>query len=149
MLYLLTTADERTWKFERPVLFLGEWCRRYERRHVWQRMESVVAAPYGRGSARIQADLDLVDAISEPLLNDLASALNSVHRVGASRRFWQIVLGHWLKRYVATALNRYRTVEQAITEHRVGGTTALDAHGYALCAKDSLGFLRACNTDAW
>lgn len=34
--YLITTADERTWKFDRPVLFLGEWCRLYDRRHVWQ-----------------------------------------------------------------------------------------------------------------
>jgi hypothetical protein len=23
--YLITNADERTWKFDRPVIFLGEW----------------------------------------------------------------------------------------------------------------------------
>ena len=40
--YLIVTADERTWKFDRPVIFLGEWCRLYNRRHVWQDMDAIV-----------------------------------------------------------------------------------------------------------
>jgi hypothetical protein len=34
--YLITTADERTWRFDQPVIFSGEWCRLYERQHIWQ-----------------------------------------------------------------------------------------------------------------
>ena len=37
--HLITTADERTWKLDSPVLFLGEWCRLYDRNAVWDKMD--------------------------------------------------------------------------------------------------------------
>ena len=33
--YLITTHDERTWEFDRPVIFLGEWCRLFERKNIY------------------------------------------------------------------------------------------------------------------
>jgi len=45
--FLVTTADERTWPKDRPILFLGEWCRLYNRRHVWSKLDAIVADPYG------------------------------------------------------------------------------------------------------
>ena len=37
--YLITTADEATWKFDEKVVFLGEWCRLYNRKHIWKEMD--------------------------------------------------------------------------------------------------------------
>lgn len=54
--FLITTADERTWKFDRPVIFLGEWCRSYSRRDVWGAMDAVMALPYGLGRSKKDAD---------------------------------------------------------------------------------------------
>ena len=45
--YLITTADERTWKFDQPAIFLGEWCKLYDRKHIWLKMNAIVAEPYG------------------------------------------------------------------------------------------------------
>ena len=50
--YLITTTNEDNWKFDRPVLFLGEWCRIYDRRHVWGKMDATTAEPYGMGKAK-------------------------------------------------------------------------------------------------
>jgi hypothetical protein len=54
--HLITTADERTWKFDRPVLFLGEWCRLYDRKQVWGGMDGIVAEPYGLQAGHYQAN---------------------------------------------------------------------------------------------
>ena len=59
--YLITTADERTWKFDRPVLFLGEWCCLYNRKHIWQNMDAIIAEPYGLGQK--QKDLDYLETL--------------------------------------------------------------------------------------
>ena len=53
---LITTADERTWKFDRPVIFLGQWCPRYDRKHVSSSMDAIVAGPYGPSQAQKDAD---------------------------------------------------------------------------------------------
>ena len=45
--YLITTEDESTWKFDRSVIFLGEWCRLFSRKHIWENLDAIVAEPYG------------------------------------------------------------------------------------------------------
>jgi putative transferase (TIGR04331 family) len=98
--YLITTADERTWKFDRPVIFLGEWCRIYNRRHIWENMDAIVAAPYGLGQAKKDTDYAKARALEKQLFPVLCATLNRHHRTQHGPRFWQIVLGQWLRRYV-------------------------------------------------
>ena len=54
--YLITTADERTWKFDRPVVFLGEWCRLYDRKNIWHNMDAIVSEPYGIDPSKKKTD---------------------------------------------------------------------------------------------
>ena len=147
--YLITTADERSWKFDRPVLFLGEWCRRYDRKHIWSKMDAVVAEPYGLGAAQKARDLDYVQLVTEQLLVELTSILNAVHHTQHNQRYWNIVLGHWLRRYVAMAFNRYHVLEQALMSYEITGTTVFQAQEYSLATMDSLSFIWACNDDQW
>src|SRR4051794_24293848 len=97
--YLITTADERSWKFDRPVLFLGEWCRLYKRRHVWSGMDAIVAEPYGLDPRQKIRDVAYIEELSSRLLSELTTALNECHGTQHSERYWNIVLGHWLQRY--------------------------------------------------
>ena len=110
--YLITTADERTWKFDRPVLFLGEWCCLYNRKHIWQNMDAIIAEPYGLGQK--QKDLDYLEtrALEKKLFPFLCDALNKYHGTDHQLRFWQIVIGHWFRRYINVIFNRVKTLEQ-------------------------------------
>ena len=54
--FLTTTAEEKTWKFDRQVLFLGEWCRLYDRKHVWENMDALVVEPYGMSEQQKTCD---------------------------------------------------------------------------------------------
>lgn len=147
--YLITTADEDSWKFDRPVLFLGEWCRRYDRKHIWSGMDAVVAEPYGLMPGQMSRDIDRVLMLSGQILTELTETLNKFHQVRHSERYWNIVLGHWLQRYVAVAFNRYHTIDQAIKNYEIDGSTILETKGYNLAMADSLGFILACNDDRW
>jgi putative transferase (TIGR04331 family) len=147
--YLITTADERTWKFNEPVIFLGEWCRRYERKHIWSEMNAILAGPYGLG--QVQKDRDHAHAFSlrEELIILLQQELNKYHGTDYSLRFWRILLGHWLFNYVNTVLNRYQTLRQCLEQYPVSGTTLLGSENYHLATQDSLSFLHASGDDTW
>jgi len=147
--YLITTADERSWVFDRPVLFLGEWCRRYDRKHVWLAMDAESAAPYGIRGEQKKKDVAYVQELSGQLLIELSNALNAFHNTKHSLRYWQIVLGHWLQRYVSVAFNRYVTLQQSLKSHDVAGTTVFDSTNYSLAVSDSLTFVWAINDDTW
>lgn len=148
--FLITTADERTWKFDRPVLFLGEWCRLYHRRHVWECMDARVAEPYGLGPGQKERDLAYTHAVFRPLLVEMAEVLNAFHSTSHTLRYWTILLGHWLRRYIETAFNRYFTLEQALKNHEVSGATVFDDQDdYNLATNDTLASIWASNDDVW
>lgn len=146
--FLITTADERTWKFDRPVLFLGEWCRLYGRRHVWERMDGIVAEPYGISIGQKRRDIAHTRALSRGLLPEVAEALNRFHGTTHGLRYWNIVVGHWLRRYVMALFNRYATVGKALDAHDVSGSIVF-AGPYSLATVDSASFTVACNDTIW
>lgn len=147
--YLITTADECTWKFERPVVFLGEWCRGYNRKHVWQDMDAIVAPPYGLGAAKKDADDAEARTLEDMLFPVLCNTLNQYHGVQHNERFWKIVLGHWLRRYVCAMLNRVKTLEQCLQVNEISGYTAYANNQYYLATLDSLSAIWAFNDDRW
>lgn len=148
-LYLITTADERTWKTDRPVLFLGEWCCRYNRKDIWSKLDYKIAEPFGVDSIQKRNDVRYTTKISEQLLPELTRALNALHNKNYSLRYWKIVLGHWLQRYVDTFYNRYRTLQDALAKHNINNTSIIDSPDGFLVANDSLAFIWACNNDVW
>ena len=147
--YLIITADERTWKFDRPVIFLGEWCRNYHRKHIWQHMDAIVAAPYGLGLAKKDIDHARARSLEDRLFPILCDALNQHHGLWHSERFWRIILGHWLRRYVDVILNRFNTLEQCLQENEISGATVLVNEHYALATPDSHSAILAFNDEHW
>lgn len=146
---LITTADERSWKFDRPILFLGDWCCLYDRKQIWETMDAIVARPYGLEEKQKKLNLAYVQALADQLLSELATALNTFHHTRHGKRYWCIVLGHWLQRYVAIIFNRYHSLAQALNEYQVGGTVVLDSPGYHLATNDSISLIYASYDHQW
>ena len=109
--FLITTADKNTWKFDRPVIFLGEWCRNYDRQHIWQNMDAIVARPYRLGKAKIDSDISEANKIEEEVFSLLCKILSQFHKTDHDERFWRIIVGHWFRDYVRTILNRVNTIK--------------------------------------
>ena len=147
--YLITTADERSWVFDRPVLFLGEWCCRYDRQHIWSKMDAIVAEPYGLDVEQKKQNWLYIQSIIDSLLIELTEVLNNYHNTQYNTRYWNIVVGHWLRRYVCVAFNRYQVLDQVLKNHKINGTTILAAKQYSLATADSSNFIWACNDDLW
>jgi putative transferase (TIGR04331 family) len=147
--FLITTADEKTWKFDRHVIFLGDWCRIYNRRHVWKNMDAVVADPYGLSEASKDADNLEARELEKLLLSRISLLLNKFHGVQYTQKFWQIFLGHWLRRYADLMLNRVKTLEACLKKNRISGTAAYAMNNYNLATVDSYSAIWAFNDDRW
>jgi putative transferase (TIGR04331 family) len=148
-MYLITTADERAWKFDQTVIFLGEWCRLNSRKHVWQHMDSIVAKPYGLGQAQKDADHAEARALEGEIFPLLCEVLNEHHGTRHSERFWSIVLGHWLRRFVDVILNRVKTLEHCLLVHQISGTCALVEESYCLAPPDSATAISYYDNEVW
>lgn len=147
--YLITTADERTWRFDRPVLFLGEWCRLYERQEIWREMDAIVAAPYGLSKTQRDADHAEARSLEQELFPILCDVLNQHHGTHHGARFWKILVGHWLRQYVDVILNRVKTLQQCLQNHQLSGTSTYSGEHYMLATLDSNAAIWAVNDDRW
>ena len=121
--YLITTEDEATWKFDHPVIFLGEWCRLYNRKHIWQNMDAIVAKPYGLGVAKKDTDDLKAKALEQKLFPELYKLLNHYFGTSHSERFWKIILGPYFKRILTLLLNRINTLKQCLETEEIAGIT--------------------------
>jgi putative transferase (TIGR04331 family) len=139
---LITTSDERTWKLDCPVIFLGEWCRLYDQRHKWENMNAIVASPYGLDLTSKILDYEEVRYIERILLSKASVALNNVHGNMYSERFWKIVIGHWLRIFISSGLNRYKTIKKCIVENKISSSTFIKINDERLIPLD---FVSYCN----
>ena len=116
---------------------------------MWSSLDAVVAEPYGLDAASKRRDVAYVQALADQLLIELTAEMNAFHGVQHGVRYWNILLGHWLQRYVAVVFNRYATLEQAFKKYQISGSTVFVADGYCLAAPDSDGFVRGCTDPVW
>lgn len=146
---LVPTADETTWKFDRPVLFMGEWCRRYNRKKIWETMDAVVAEPYGCGRAQKDLDKNRAKCLVQKYFPMLCHELNSIHEVDYSERFWKLLLGSWFERYSTLILNRVRTIEACLESYNIESIVKYSQDDYSLATTDSYSSTLASNDDVW
>lgn len=147
--YLITVDDEKTWKHDRPVIFLGEWCRSYPKRHLWESMDAVVAEPYGVDQKQKEADLALAITLENYIFTRLCTVLNRQHGVMHGYRFWKIVLGHWLRLFVNVLLNRIKTLERCLENYVINGTSVYSDRYYSLATPDSYSAIWSVNDSRW
>jgi putative transferase (TIGR04331 family) len=79
--FLVTTSNEDTWpKENQPILFLGEWCRLYSRREVWESLDAFVLPYHWDDREKLKNDYNYLIGLHEELLRELTVELNNIHQ---------------------------------------------------------------------
>lgn len=148
--WLVTTAIEATWPAaDTPILFLGEWCRRYGRRAAWADRDADVLPYHWDDRAQFAQDYTRVQRVYEELLAELTDELNRQHRVAHSRRYWRIVVGPWLGFFVQMLFDRWVCIMAAAANPQVDGVTTLGGDATHLIPEDFDDFCTLYGSDAW
>jgi putative transferase (TIGR04331 family) len=111
---LVATALEDTWpKDGAPILFLGEWCKLYDRKHIWQDLDYEVVPYHWDDRNKLYNDNKDLSVIYESTLTALADKLNEVHGVNRSLRYWRILIGPWLGYFIQILFDRWYMLRRA------------------------------------
>jgi putative transferase (TIGR04331 family) len=145
---LATTALEWSWGEHEPLVFLGEWCRRYERSTQWRAREHVVVRNHWDDRAKLHRDQIYLRTLHDELVGDLGRALGRVHVLERSRRFWQTLIDPWLARYLGVAFDRWESLRVAFEEHDCAESIIRPTRAQVLL-RDYLHSLEAQVRDEW
>ena len=116
-MFLVTTADERTWKKDEKILFLGEWCRLYSRKKIWINLDAEILPYHWDDRVQLHQDYKSLVEIYEILLQELTSTLNELHNVNFKLRYWRILLGPWLIGFIPIIFDRLSCLEKAFSSY--------------------------------
>jgi len=145
--FLATTALEEFWDTSIPIVFLGTWCRRFSRRTAWEHLRGeTLELPYSEEQA-----LELFQSLSllyDRILGVLADRLNSLHGVGYSRRYWEILAGPWLLYYLHATYDRYACLRSALSSYPQLTTLCLAQECFAI-PTTTLDFVQSLKSDAY
>jgi putative transferase (TIGR04331 family) len=148
MYNLVTTSIEETWDKNKPILFIGEWCRNYNRRDIWKQLNwSEIQFEKDQRTRIIEAQF-YTSSIKEELLCDLTKFLNKYHKLDFEIRHWNIILGHWLTRYVDTMYDRFFTIKNVLDNYDITSTIVFNEE-YIFSSSDTSDFTKNCNSDIW
>jgi putative transferase (TIGR04331 family) len=148
--FLVTTALEETWPEETvPVLFLGEWCRLYDRKSVWEKLDAVVAPYHWDDRKKLHQDYFYIQSLYEGLLVELAEKLNTLHHVNYTIRYWRIIIGPWLGYFVQMLYDRWAMLRQVVSDYNIVGVRVVQQGEYSHIPNDMSDFNQLYIGDAW
>lgn len=148
--FLVTTALEETWPGDDvPILFLGEWCRLYNRKSVWEKRDAIVAPYHWDDRKKLYSDYLYLQTLYEELLSELAIKLNVLHGVNHSIRYWRIIVGPWLGYFIQMLFDRWAMLRQVVRDNDLSGVRVLQISDECLVPIDMADFNLLFLSDAW
>jgi putative transferase (TIGR04331 family) len=148
MALLATTAIESTWGDSEELLFLGEWCKRYERQAKWQARPHEVVRYHWNDRTKLRHDYRRLKRLHYELLHELERILGEQHRLERPARYWQILLDPWLSMYLAVVFDRWECLRVAFEDHDISKAISLD-RGRRCPVIGHVDFIDAVSGDEW
>jgi putative transferase (TIGR04331 family) len=83
------------------------------------------------------------------VLRRLIPTLNSIHGIDRGERYWEIIIGHWLQRYIDTSINRFNSISELLDRFEVSSVTTINAEEYNLISFGTSHLTSQVNNTRW
>lgn len=145
---LVTTAIESTWSNDHFLVFMGEWCRKYEREEVWENKPHTIVPYHWDDRSKLKADYDYLYHLHDILLPSVVYQLNQYHGVDRSQRYWQMIIDPWFLTYLAVIYDRWECIRHTFKNFKHLSTYGINYDNYMI-SFDYSDFMKNINTDMW
>ena len=149
-MFLVTTANQNFWKTDEKILFLGEWCKLYDQKHIWSKLAYETLPSHWGERGKLYDRYTYLDNIYEKYLSCLTLTLNNYHGEDNSAKYWRIILGPWLRFFIGVIFDRYLSIESVINSKKDTHTwipplemdlwVPLDTYNFAKRASEDINF---------
>ena len=114
---LLILFDKIEFSSEKEIIYFNEII---QSRHLELKNKNLkninqnVFEPYGLTEKLLYEDAIYLDKVFEKYLNKISIELNNLHNQNNSLKYWNIILGIWLRDFIYTTYNRFKTLKKGL-----------------------------------
>ena len=147
--FLVTTALLETFKTDKDLFMLGEWCKFHSKISKIRNKISVQKEHYCLDEFKIYKNYKYISKIYEKLLIGIGQLLNKYHGKSLSKKYWRIVLGPWLGKFLHIVHERWITLKKINYKKDISETYILNILDKDLTPIDIEDFDRFWDSDIW
>lgn len=144
-MFLVLTADSRFQpEPSQEAMYLGQWCFPFKAKGGDSsplKERKIIPYFHNQKDDSLYQTYQKVTQIYEKLLPQVAQKLNEIHSVQCSEKYWELIVGYWLREFLDILYERYLCVLEAkkSMEPQILTTLTLDEECYT-CPEDELDF---------
>jgi len=147
--FIVTTDLESTWPVNQPIVFLGGWCLRYSRKHIWTQLNYTLALYHWDQRTQITKDYLYINEVYEKLLIEVSLKLNNIHKVNYSIRYWRITIGYWLLYFTQIYFDRWQMMQSISRIYPDSSMYRLSKSKHLSPPVDTLNFINKIQESSW
>ncbi len=143
-IFVALTKNEKFWDKSKDVILLGDWCLSdFEKKHEYKVLPYPIKLEDSSYSRFDQYNQELYSKY----LKIFTRLLNKEHKVNHCVRYWDIVLGSFLYRYIGVMYERYLTIQSLLEQHDKFDCFIADTTKSKAVIVDELSFMRLIQDD--
>ena len=122
------------------ILYSNSYSEKSERQLLKKKLKNkkvIIAEPYRAESNQVKIDQDYLFICYKFFLKSLIKNLNTIHQTNHDRRYWEIIIGHWLRTFLATTFNRYKTLIKIKKKYNIKNVEIFDDSKFSEGINDS------------
>ncbi len=112
---LATTALTELWDLDNSLLFLGPWCLTAKKadKIIEKKDYMMASSPWLLAKNRNDAFVYCYD-LYRRMIPLISERLNIIHEVTYPEKYWRILVGPWLLRFISILFDRYKRIENVV-----------------------------------
>ena len=147
--YLVTTPIQETWPTNGKIIFLGEWCKIYNRRDDLKNLNHTTLPYHWDNRIKFNNDFNSLNNLYESVLVSLSLTLNKIHKVEFSTKYWRILIGPWLGTFIQVLFDRWEMIKVALNSQTELYSIIIDIEEHNTVPNDMNEFLKCMTADKW
>lgn len=128
---------------------LGEWCTWFVNKKILRQFNYIISTSLQSNINQKQNDIIYINKLSVLILKELVIKLNNYHKTNYTERFWKILVGPWLNKFIAIIFNRWSSVSFVLKNYKISETCVLRFPANKLIPLDYNEFAFLLRTDSW
>ena len=146
---IVTSALEETWDSNYPMIFLSEGCLKYSRKNIWQDLNFSIFGGIWSDINQRRLDNTYLRDLYSTLLPRITNSLNGLHQKTYSTRYWEILVGFWLRLFLSLYFEKWKTLKNLENIYPNLQMNIQMSSGINLNSNDCLEFINQSGTDEW
>jgi len=143
-IFVALTANQEFWDKSKDILLLGDWCLNdFEKKHKYEILPYPIKFENSGYSEFDQYNQELYSKY----LKIFTRLLNKEHKTNHSVRYWDILLGSFLFRYIGVMYEKYLTIQYLLKKYGQFNCLIVDTSKGGTIIVDELSFTKLIQDD--